>query len=71
MVVAGEGVCRLDETCCSEEAEKTFKVSTVKDYHNEVTNLLSGLIECHNQPLFSKSLSLSVCDVCLSGVAYY
>lgn len=57
----GEGVCKLTQTCCSEEAEESFKVSTVKDYRDEIMDHLSSLMDCHSQSIFSECVLNTVC----------
>ena len=46
------GICQLERSCCSSEAERSFKDYVVKHYRDKVIGQLSGgLMGCHNHSI--------------------
>lgn len=42
-------VCRLNQTCCSVEAQESMKESISSHYHNRISDIISaGMLECYN-----------------------
>lgn len=55
--------CQLSQTCCSDEAENSFKNYIVDHYRDKILSKLSDpLIACHNHSVFGKLYTL-----CLHG----
>ena len=62
------GVCKLDETCCSQLAEITFKMVATEYYQEKIQRMLAdALMPCHNHTEIISRFIIIIIICCVSA----